>query len=115
MPRGLLEAALAGLPIVTTRMPGCVDVVRDGWNGYLVPPRSPRILAARILDLLRDREIARIMGARAAALVRREFGLGLTVARYAALYGELMGRSDRRRFRSTKDTQEREPLSREAC
>jgi glycosyltransferase involved in cell wall biosynthesis len=115
VPRGLLEAALAGLPIVTTRMPGCVDVVRDGWNGYLVPPRSPRILAARILDLLRDREIARIMGARAAALVRREFGLGLTVARYAALYGELMGRSDRRRFQSTKDTQEREPLSREAC
>jgi glycosyltransferase involved in cell wall biosynthesis len=115
VPRGLLEAALAGLPIVTTRMPGCVDVVRDGWNGYLVPPRAPRILAARILDLLRDRETARIMGARAAALVRREFGLGLTVARYAALYGELMGRSDRRRFQSTKDTQEREPLSREAC
>jgi glycosyltransferase involved in cell wall biosynthesis len=115
VPRGLLEAALAGLPIVTTRMPGCVDVVRDGWNGYLVPPRAPRILAARILDLLRDREAARIMGARAAALVRREFGLGLTVARYAALYGELMGSSDRRRFQSTKDTQEREPLSREAC
>ena len=111
VPRGLLEAALAGLPIVTTRMPGCVDVVRDGWNGYLVPPRSPRILAARILDLLRDREIARIMGARAAALVRRELSLGLTVARYAALYGELTGRSDRRRFRSTKDTQEREPYT----
>ena len=115
VPRGLLEAGLAGLPIVTTRMPGCVDVVRDGWNGYLVPPCAPRILAARILDLLRDRETARIMGTRAAALVRREFGLGLTVARYAALYGELMGRSDRRRFQTTKDTQERETLSREAC
>jgi glycosyltransferase involved in cell wall biosynthesis len=113
--RLLLEAALAGLPIVTTRMPGCVDVVRDGWNGYLVPPPAPRILAARILDLLRDREAARIVGARATALVRREFGLGLTVARYAALYGELMGRSDRRRFQTTKDTQECEPLSREAC
>jgi glycosyltransferase involved in cell wall biosynthesis len=115
VPRGLLEAGLAGLPIVTTRMPGCIDVVRDGWNGYLVPPHAPRILAARILDLLRDRETARIMGTRAAELVRREFGLGLTVARYAALYGELMGRPDRMRFRTTKDTQERETLSREAC
>ena len=46
IPRALLEASLAGLPIVATDMPGCNDVVRDGWNGFLVPPRAPGILAA---------------------------------------------------------------------
>src|SRR5262249_51657015 len=49
VPRSLLEAALAGVPIVATSMPGCTDVVRDGWSGFLVPPRAPRVLAAKIL------------------------------------------------------------------
>jgi glycosyltransferase involved in cell wall biosynthesis len=90
VPRALLEAALAGLPIVATRMPGCNDVVRDGWSGFLVPPRSPHLLATKILDLLDDRSAARAMGARAAELVRREFNLDLTVARYIAAYNELL-------------------------
>ena len=92
VPRAILEAALSGLPIVTTRMPGCRDVVRDGWSGYLVPTRSPRALAARIIDLLSDRQTARTMGRRAAELVKREFNLEITVDRYVALYQELMVR-----------------------
>jgi glycosyltransferase involved in cell wall biosynthesis len=100
VPRVLLEAALAGLPIVTTRMPGCNDVVRDGWNGLLVPPRAPGLLANGILELLRDRVTARTMGQRAGELVRQEFNLDITVDRYAALYEELMNRriSKRRQF-----------------
>jgi glycosyltransferase involved in cell wall biosynthesis len=90
VPRALLEAALAGLPIVTTSMPGCGDVVRDGWNGFLVPPRRPDRLATAILDLLKDRRAARTMGERGAAPVREEFGLGVTVARYAVMYEELL-------------------------
>jgi glycosyltransferase involved in cell wall biosynthesis len=90
VPRALLEAALAGLPIVATNMPGCNDVVRDGWSGFLVPPHSPRLLATKILDLLDDRSIARAMATRAAELVRQEFNLDLTVARYITAYNELL-------------------------
>lgn len=90
VPRALLEAGLAGLPIVTTNMPGCNDVVRDGWSGFLVPPHSPRLLATKIVDLLDNRAAARAMGARAAELVRKEFNLDLTVARYIAAYNELL-------------------------
>ena len=90
IPRVLLEAAAAGLPIVTTKMPGCTDVIRDGWNGRLVPPHAPELLAERILDLLRDRQAAEAMGARAAAFVRHEFNLGIIVAHYAAVYEELL-------------------------
>jgi glycosyltransferase involved in cell wall biosynthesis len=98
VPRALLEAALARLPIVTTDMPGCSDVIRDGWNGFLVPPRTPRVLAARILDLLRDRQTAQQMADRAAALVRQELGLATIVARYVALYDELLDGSGRGRL-----------------
>ena len=90
IPRALLEASLAGLPIVATDMPGCNDVVRDGWNGFLVPPRAPGIGRARILDLLRDRQTAKAMGDRAARFVAQEFSLGLVVGRYSALYSELL-------------------------
>jgi glycosyltransferase involved in cell wall biosynthesis len=95
IPRVLLEAGAAGLPIVTTEMPGCWDIIRDRWNGFLIPPRSPELLAARIVDLLQDRETAKVMGARASQLVRQEYNLDLIVAHYAALYGELANRSDR--------------------
>jgi glycosyltransferase involved in cell wall biosynthesis len=90
VPRALLEAALAARPIVATGMPGCTDVIQDDWSGFLVPPRNPRLMAERILDLLRDRIAAAAMGRRAAQLVRTDFNLEVTVARYAAVYDNLM-------------------------
>jgi glycosyltransferase involved in cell wall biosynthesis len=114
VPRALLEAAVAGRPIVTTRMPGCTDVIRDGWNGFLVPPRDPRLMAERILDLLRDREAAAAMGVRAAHLVKTEFNLKITVARYAAVYEDLARRAIRSRSQVLKDAREREPYAQDA-
>jgi hypothetical protein len=76
-------------------MPGCWDVIRDRWNGFLIPPRSPELLAARIVELLQDRDTAKAMGERASQLVRQEYNLDLIVAHYAALYGELVNCSDR--------------------
>ncbi|MBO0734639.1 MAG: glycosyltransferase [Methylocapsa sp.] len=90
VPRALLEAGLAGLPIVTTNMPGCTAVVRDGWNGFVVPARSPHALAAKILDLLSDERAAASMGRRSIDLVKREFSLDAVAASYAAAYRELI-------------------------
>lgn len=102
VPRVLLEAAVAELPIVTTRMPGCSDVVCDGWSGFLVQPNAPRQLASRIVDLLEDRQAAAAMAARASELVRQEFGLDLTVSRYVAAYNELLDDPVRTKIRATK-------------
>lgn len=86
VPRVLLEAGLAGVPIVASRMPGCTDVVRDGWNGYLVEPGKPAELAARILDLLGAPEQASEMGRRSVALIRERFALEVVVQSYADMY-----------------------------
>lgn len=93
IPRVLLEAGLAGVPIVASRMPGCDDVVVDGWNGRLVPPRDPRALAAAILDLLQDSARARMMGRRSINVVRQKFGLNVVADRYAELYRQLLSPS----------------------
>jgi len=93
VPRALLEAALAGLPIVSTSMPGCCEVVRDGWSGFLVPPHAPDCLASRIIDLLGERKTAGIMAGRAEELVAEKFSLRMIVARHVALYAELLARN----------------------
>ncbi|MBV9738098.1 MAG: glycosyltransferase, partial [Hyphomicrobiales bacterium] len=79
--------------IVATRMPGCSDVVEDGKSGFLVPPRSPRLLAGRIIKLLQEQEAAAVMSARATHRVRQEFGLDLTVERYARVYDDVLNAS----------------------
>jgi glycosyltransferase involved in cell wall biosynthesis len=86
VPRALMEAALSGLPIVATALPGCCEVIRDGWNGFTAPPRDPAALAARIIRLLDDREAAAQMGARGPAVIREAFGLDKIVAQCAELY-----------------------------
>lgn len=89
VPRVLLEAALSGVPIVTTAMPGCTDVVADGRSGLVVPPRQPPALAAAILALLGDPARAAAFASRAREHVLTEFNLDLTVDRYIDAWASL--------------------------
>lgn len=51
-PRTLLEAAALARPIVTTDVPGCREVVVDGFNGYLCQDKDPNDLAAKMLKVM---------------------------------------------------------------
>lgn len=59
LPKSLLEAASCGRPIITTDVPGCREVVKEGENGMLVPVRDAERLADRIRILAQD-EVLRI-------------------------------------------------------
>jgi glycosyltransferase involved in cell wall biosynthesis len=90
VPRALMEAALCDMPIVTTDQPGCKEVIRDGWNGYVTPSRNPHALAKRILDLLDDRAAAARMGALGSDVIRSTFSLDEVVNQNAELYERLL-------------------------
>jgi glycosyltransferase involved in cell wall biosynthesis len=89
VPKALIEAAACALPIVTTDVPGCRDVVRDGENGLLVPPRDVPALAAGLRTLIEDPPLRARLGQRGREIVIEEFSLqrviGETLAVYAAL------------------------------
>jgi phosphatidylinositol alpha-mannosyltransferase len=60
----LLEAMAAGMPIVASNIDGFAGVVTHGVEGLLVRPEDPQALADALVELLRDRERSRAMGAR---------------------------------------------------
>lgn len=61
------EAMSCGLPIIAGSVAGCVaDLVQDGWNGLVVPPRDPSQLAAAMARLAGDSGLHIEMGSRSA-------------------------------------------------
>ena len=66
LPHTLLEALAAGTPVIATAVGGIPEVVRDGANGLLVPPRDVVAAASAIDRLVRD-EVLRASLAAAAA------------------------------------------------
>lgn len=61
-PNVVLEAASMGLPVVATRVTGCVDAVEDGVTGRLVPARDPVALAKALGEYVADESLRRDHG-----------------------------------------------------
>jgi glycosyltransferase involved in cell wall biosynthesis len=65
------EAMACGLPIIVSSVAGCsADLVEDGWNGYVVPPRDSQKLSVAINSLVRQPELKRLMSARSSERIR---------------------------------------------
>lgn len=90
LPKSLLEAMAAGLPCVTTDVPGCREAVRHDDNGLLVPARDASALAEAIAHLLAHRELAQKMGARGRQRLEQEFSAQQVNASTLSLYREML-------------------------
>ncbi|MFK8049240.1 MAG: glycosyltransferase family 4 protein [Halioglobus sp.] len=80
MPRSLLEAGAMGLPVIATDVPGCRNIVSDGYNGFLCEAKNIESLANAMLKMLNTstEEIKR-MGENGREVVVREFSEDLVV------------------------------------
>ena len=68
-----IEASAMEVPVVGTRVPGCVDAVQDGVTGTLVPPRDAEALADAIRTYLNDPDLRRRHGRAGRERVLRDF------------------------------------------
>ena len=75
VPQALLQAMLAGLPVLTTPVGSITEAVRDGVTGLVVPAERPAELAAALRRLIDDAPLAARLGAAARAEAIGRFGL----------------------------------------
>ncbi|HEV2148864.1 MAG TPA: glycosyltransferase [Longimicrobiaceae bacterium] len=85
----LLEAMLNAKPVIASASGGIVDIVRDGRNGWLVPPGDAEALAAALRACMADPERRRRFGLQGREDVAAGFSWNAIVDRLAGLYHEV--------------------------
>ena len=71
--RVLIEGMSAGLPVIATEVGGSSSCIRDGENGFVIPPEDVDALTARLRQLLSDGELREYMGSRGKKLAAEKY------------------------------------------
>ncbi len=90
VPRTLLEAASMAKPIVATDTVGCREVVREGYNGFLVPVKDAVSLAEKVKVLIEDESLRERFGKNSRELAVKEFDVKIVVEKYLDIYEKLL-------------------------
>jgi glycosyltransferase involved in cell wall biosynthesis len=90
VPKVLIEAAACGRPIITTNMPGCREIVKDGENGLLISAHNAKELTNAIRILIENPELRQKMGARGREIAMGEFTVEKVVSQTLKVYEELL-------------------------
>lgn len=91
IPRCILEAMAARVPVIVSDIPGCTDVVRHGETGLTFPVGDHEALARRMEHVMRNREDAAAMAIAAEHLIRSRYSSAAMASNYAKLYRQLAG------------------------
>ncbi|MES2931349.1 MAG: glycosyltransferase [Patescibacteria group bacterium] len=82
----LLEAGLASLPAIGTRVGGIPEVLEDGGTGLLVPPSKSIILSQALTELLTDEPLRNRLGTALHGKVEKDFSVSAMTKKTLALY-----------------------------
>ena len=86
----ILEYMGAARPVVATDVGGAREAIRDGVNGFVVPPKNPEAMAERIVEVLSDRDAAVAMGQASLRIIEEDFSLAAQLRRTEELYERLL-------------------------
>lgn len=89
----IAEAMACQTPVIATAVGGIPELILEGKTGWLTPPGDAAAIAARLPQLLADREKLRTLGEQAAAHARAHFDLNQQVESYLAWYREMLARA----------------------
>ena len=87
LPKSLIEAAACGLPIITSDVPGCRQMVHGGENGILVPEKNSILLAKAIENLVYDSELRTKMGIRSREIAEIKYSKETIQSSFFDIYG----------------------------
>jgi glycosyltransferase involved in cell wall biosynthesis len=89
LPKSLIESAAIGRPIITTNVPGCREVVKEGENGFLVSVRDAKKLAEAIKKLTNNPKLLTTMGKKSRLMAEQEFSIQEVISKTLALYSKI--------------------------
>ncbi|HZY62561.1 MAG TPA: glycosyltransferase family 4 protein [Edaphobacter sp.] len=92
----IVEAMAATLPVVATDVGGNPEAVKDGVNGYVVPPEDFEALAQAIIRLLEDPAKAKKMGEAGKLIVSEKFTTEMMMTQTVGTYKKLLNGKSRR-------------------
>ena len=81
MSPSMLEACSSGIPIVSFNVGGAGDIIDDGINGFLVPPKEYKMLASKIIYMLETLDIIRKFGVNARKKAEEHFDVSKRISR----------------------------------
>lgn len=88
----ILEAMSAYLPVLSTAVGGTVDIVKEDFNGHLVPSGDDAGLASGLLKLIRSPEHAKNLGRNGRKFVEDHYSLARVLELYSQVYSQACGR-----------------------
>lgn len=89
LPIAVLEALSVGLPIISTPVGGIPEVVKDGYNGFLIQPGDIKALADKLALLSNDGALRNAMGQRSREIAVNDLDVMPYVNRLVELYKTL--------------------------
>jgi len=92
MPNAIIEAMAAGLPVVATDVGAVVDVVSDGVNGLMIPPRNADRLVNALRELFLDAHLRERMGRAGWHIAKDRFNAERAADQIVALANRVCGR-----------------------
>lgn len=90
LPLVQLEASAMSVPVVATDVGGVKDIVKHGYNGFLVPKRDVGKMSEYLLLLKENRNLAKRIGKNGRQIVTREFSLVKQLPRLQELYIDII-------------------------
>jgi glycosyltransferase involved in cell wall biosynthesis len=89
VPLAMIEAGLAGLPVIATNVGSMGDVVQNGINGFLVDP-IVREIATKIAALSESPDLRKNLGERGKELARQRFSVETMIKRHVEIYSQVI-------------------------
>jgi glycosyltransferase involved in cell wall biosynthesis len=90
IPVAIMEALAMEVPVISTRVSGIPELIKDGETGILVPERDPKALAKAIVYIVQERSLSQELAINGRILVEREFNISKNVYRLSQLFQQVI-------------------------